>query len=259
MRFTSVIFLFMLIVGCSSAPSQDAIQTAIAQTEQALPTQTSTFVPVSTNTPEPTFTTVPTVAPSPTPDLRVIDGNPEDFLLQREDLPKDAKYYLPGSDWISPHRNSEVVSGWGIDKGREYLEKTGRVDGWWVYYDRGTKTVIAPEEVYDNAILFRTAEGARRLISEYGNCSDPESGFTKLDTDLKIGDMTAVCMKREMQSSGDNRAWYLIEFSYRNFGHTVMGWGWENEVRPEYLQAIAQTLLAKLEAAPLSNEVTFSP
>jgi hypothetical protein len=253
----TLIVLVFLSACAPSAPSQGDIQTAIAQTEQALPTLTPTFIP--TNTPEPTFTSVPTIAPSPTPDQRVIDGNPEDFLMQLEDLPKDAKYYLPNSTWISPLRNSEIVSGWGVDEGREYLEKTGRVDGWTVDYERGTKTVITPEEMYDNVVLYRTVDGAHLIITEYSNCSDPKSDFTELEIDFKIGDMTKACISRQMQSSGDNRVWYLIEFTYRNFYHSVGGWGWENEVRPEYVQDIARTLLAKLEAAPLSNEVTFSP
>jgi hypothetical protein len=42
-------------------------------------------------------------------------------------------------------------------------------------------------------------------------------------------------------------------FSYRNYLHAVSGWGWEYEVKPEYVEDIARILLAKLQAAPLSN------
>ena len=180
-------------------------------------------------------------------------------MLKADDLPKDAKYYLPNSGWISPHRNSEVVSGWGVDEGREYLAATGRVDGWVVYYDRGTRTVIAPENMYNNVVLFRTSAGAQLLLTKYGNCVKSDSKYTLIETDLKIGDLTNACILREMQSSGENRVNLIVEFSYRNFTHAVAGWGWEDEVELEYVASVARTLLAKLEAAPLSDQVTFEP
>lgn len=280
----------LLQTGCgSSTLDPGTVQTAIAQTVAANPTMTPTLAPTATETPVPTPTSTstptetptptstatptetptptltvtptetPTQTPSPTPDLRVIDANPQDFLLQRLDLPADAKYYLPNSSWMSPHRNSEVVSGHGVDEGREYLAATGRVDGWVVYYNRGTRTVIAPEEIFDNVVLFSTAKGAQLLMTKYSNCSEVGTEYTKVDTDLKIGDMTNVCFRREMQSSGEYKVWYLLEFSYRNYSHTVGGYGFEKEVKIEYIAEIARTLLAKLEAAPLSEKVTFEP
>ena len=147
----------------------------------------------------------------------------------------------------------------GGRRGRKYLEETGRVDGWIVYYARGTNTVTAPQEVYDNVVLYQSAEGAQLLTAKYGNCEDPEKDWVKLNIDFKIGDTTSACIIREMQSSGKNRVNILIEFTYKNIAHTVSGWGWENEVSIEYVKAVAETLLAKLEAAPLSDVVTFSP
>lgn len=263
MRRRGFILLVGLLLGaCSpanSTPAQDDIQTAIAQTEEAKPTNTSTLawtntpVPTNTPTPEPTFT------PSPTPDLRVIDADPYTFLLTKDDLPKDARYYLPNEGWISPHRNSEIISGWGVDEGRDYLAATGRVDGWWVYYDRGTQTVIAPEEVYDNVVMYRDATGAALIMEKYSTCADPDSDYANVTFDFKIGDITRACTWREMQSNGENRVWYRIEFTYRNYYHAVGGWGWEDEVTLEYVAGIAQTLFEKLEQAPLSESVTFKP
>jgi len=271
-KLTLIVILTLLLSACGSGmPTIDplSIQTAIAQTAAANPTvtltplqtetplPTSTTIPTETSTPDPTST--PTETPSPTPDLRVIDADPYTFLLKAEDLPKDAYYYLPNSEWISPHRNSEVVGGWGVDEGRAYLAATGRIDGWWVSYERGTRTVIAPEEVYDNPVLFRTTAGAKLVLTQYSTCSDPDTKYIPVQTDLKIGDMTNVCMYREMQSSGENRVDLLIEFSYRNVYHTVSGWGWEDEVQLDYVAAVARTLLAKLEVMPLSDSVTFEP
>ena len=62
-----------------------------------------------------------------------------------------------------------------------------------------------------------------------------------------------------MPSAGISRLQYVIDFSYRNFYHMVTGWDEENEMTLDYLAAVARTLLAKLEAAPLSNIVTYHP
>jgi len=160
----------IIFSGCN--PSESSIQTAMAETQQSLPTATETFLPTNTvtYTPEPTSTEtlIPTstVTITPTPDKRIIEIGPEEFLLEKEDLPSEAKYYLPNFTWISPHRNSEVISGWGKEEGQKYLEETGRIDGWGVYYARGTSIVRAPEEIFHNIIQYRTAEGAQ-LAMEY--------------------------------------------------------------------------------------------
>ena len=271
-KLTLLFMLSLLLSACANVtPTVDTstIKTAIAQTEAVKPTETippsptEILLPTETPTPTKTATPIPTLTltetPSPTPDLRVIDADPYDFLLKAEDLPKDAHYYLPHSSWISPHRNYEVVGGWGVDEGREYLAATGRIDGWWVYYQRGTRTVIAPEQIYDNPVLFKTTAGAQLLLTQYSNCVDPDEDFVPVQTELKIGDMTNVCMIREMQSSGEYKIDLLIEFSYRNVTHTVAGWGWEKEVELDYLADIARTLLTKLETMLLSDNVTFEP
>lgn len=267
-----ILVLAWLLSACASESATvdpGAVQTAIAQTAAAnqpatdtpAPTSTPTSTPTDTPTltPTPTATATPTETPTPTPDLRVIDINPYDILLAADDLPEDAHYYLPNAGWISPHHNYEIVSSMGSEEGRAYLEATGRVDGWWVYYKLGSTTVIAPDEIWDNPVLFRTAAGAQLLLTEYSNCAKPDTEFIPVTTDLLIGDLTNVCIKREMQPSGKYQVWLLIEFSYRNISHTVGGWGLEQDVQLDYLAAIARTLLAKLEAMPLSDSVTFEP
>jgi hypothetical protein len=241
------------------APSGPSIATAIAQTAAARPTDiplpTPTVPPAPTATPEPS----PTPLPSPTPDLRVIDTDPRNLLLIREDLPPEAKYFLPNSTWISPHRNSEVVSGWGVEEGRTYLEQTGRIDGWWVSFERGTSTVNSPEEIYDNVVLYRTAEGAMLVMEEFSSCKNPDNEYSLVDPAPAIGDATNACVHKEMQSSGENRVTYRIEFVTRNVYHAVVGWGWEREVKGDYIADVARVLLAKVEQAPLASEVTFTP
>ena len=264
-----LITLGFMLMGCGS--SEKAIQTAIAETEAANPTTTSTqaISETPTITPSPTFTLTPsetptvtasptkTETPTPTPDLRVIAIESKAFLLTSDDLPKEAKYYLPNSNWISPHHNSEIISGWGEEKGRAYLAESGRIDGWWVWYDRGTKTVIAPANVYHNIIQYKTAKGAQISITKH-NCivRNDCDAYSFVERDYSdLGDVSIGMINKEMQSNGKNRVWYYVETAYRNYVSVVAGWGWEDEVEYEYVENIARIALEKLKAAPLVDSI----
>lgn len=98
-----LISLFLLIIfltGCSTAPSENAIQTAISLTETAKPTSTKTPLPTSTSTttatPTATATNTPTATATNTP-------TPTPKPLTQEDLEK-ALMIL-----------DELPAGWAID------------------------------------------------------------------------------------------------------------------------------------------------
>lgn len=261
-----ICLLSVFLFACSpSGPSESDIQTAIHQTEMVRPTDTVaptatitfTASPTLTQTPTSTATASPTFTPSPTPDLRVIKVEPQNLILVPEDLPKEARFYLPNSGWTSPHHNSEIISGWGRDRGLEYLDRTGRVDGWWVHYSRGTRTVVAPEEMFNNVIMYETAEGAQLTLTNYnmvlrGLPRDGDWEFVE-NIDLDLGETNNVMQSKEMQSNGKNRIWYRIQFTYRNYLAVVQGYGWDDEVRHEFVEDVARSVLEKLESAPLSS------
>lgn len=264
----SLITVVVLSVSsCNKYLSEGDVQTAIARTQGAKQMNTLTLTPSSTDTPVPTstFTSTPSITPSPTitdtttltptltPDHRIIEIDPIKFLLKSDDLPKEAKYYLPDSSWISPHHNSEIISGWGTEKGREYLDRTGRVDGWWVYYKRGTQTVLSPEEIFHNIIMYKTAEGAKLTIKEYSKALD--SDYKLVDRELDFGDISQAMLLKEMQPNGKYRVWYRIETAYRNYVSIVVGFGWEEEVTYDYVENIARIVIDKLEVAPLSEPI----
>lgn len=69
------IFIAILLTSCSSTPSGDAVQTAIAQTQIAQPT--TTLVPIPTDTPTP-------IPPTPIP---LADLDLSSILVQSGDLP----------------------------------------------------------------------------------------------------------------------------------------------------------------------------
>ena len=145
-RFTLVAIIGLVLCACSSQPSENAVQTAIALTDVAKPSETFTTVPTDTSTPSPTSTDIPTDTPTPkptltseptdtltpTPDLRIIEGDAEDYILQKTDLPH--RYILRSGD-STPHENTEILSARGIEDGKAYLEATGRIKGWIVWYN----------------------------------------------------------------------------------------------------------------------------
>lgn len=261
--------LLLLLTACGPAtPSADMVATAIAETQAVIqPTvtiaPTDTPIPTDTATPEPTatgtstptetLTATPTETPTATPDLRVILTESGEFLLQKDDLPVESRYYLPGSGWISPHHNEEILTGWGVEKGRAYLEATGRVDGWWVYYKRGSNVMTAPEEIFHNIIQYKTALGAQLTVADYNSTiRSSEQGWKLLeDQQVELGDVTIVYILKEMQTNGKNRVWLNVETAYRNYVSVLQGYGWEDEVRLEYLVEIQKIILEKLAAAEL--------
>ena len=245
----SIFFILFSLVACS--PSEQAIQEALAQTQTAQSTNTNTPEPTATFTLEPSFTPTNTPTMTSTPDLRVITVDSKDLMLTKDDLPPEPKYYLPNQFWISPHHNSEVVSDWGFEEGTKYIEETGRIDGWWVTFQRGINTIRAPEQIYQNIIQYKTSEGAQLTMSiENPNVTVQ---YEIIDDNYELGDFTVILKYHEMQPSGEYRVTYLVETIYRNYQSRIVGWGWENHFELDYVIRVAEIALEKIKSAPLDN------
>jgi hypothetical protein len=65
-----VTVIFLVACGGAATPSQSSVQTAIAQTQQAMPTATA--LPAPTSTVPPTPTSVPTPIPTPIPTVKAL-------------------------------------------------------------------------------------------------------------------------------------------------------------------------------------------
>lgn len=255
-KFVFVSCLIFLFAACSpTAPSEGMIQTAIAETQAVVPTF------INTNTPVPTLTSTITVTASPTPDLRIINIDPQDFLLKPEELPREAKYYLPNSAWISPHLNSEVVSGWTVEKGKEYLARTGRINGWVVYYAKGTRTVYAPDEIFNNVIMFNSSTGASLFVTDYSYRKRfPKENWEAVDYKIEnLGQVYDVERKVRVTSGGDKLIQYCISFAYYNYGVMTCGTGLEKDIVPEIIETGARAVLKKLQNAQLVFPPTETP
>ena len=274
-----ILILPALLSACGAQPAVDpaAVQNAIQQTVAAhwtatfTPGPTGTFTPTwtptaqPTDTPTPTFTDTPTMnaSPSPTPDQRVMDADPSDYMLTESDLPQEGDYYLNvtygmwGDVWYDLLERINPNTTWfGHDIDPSVLNDL--VDGWHIKYTRGVTSPIAPQYFIDSVILFTTVESAQRMAMEFGNCNSSVANDNLVETDLQIGDVTRYCTYQQMESTG-YRGSSIIEFTYRNFYHQLIAYGWEREVTLEVLETVARNLLAKLEAAPLTNIVTYHP
>lgn len=259
-------FCAFLITACTSTtPDQSTIETAVTQTiPAASPTRTQTIAPTNTatDTITPTFTPSPSTTPTETPtitatpDLRVIAVEPKDLLLTVKDLPEDAKYTIPYSNWISPHRNSEIFTNWARELGKQYLEETGRIDGWWVFFLRNSTLVRAPEKLYHNIIQDQTHAGAQLTVRKYNYIDSGRfDGWEFFDSHPDIGDVSLAMIWKQLQPDGKYKIEIRIETAYRNYASIVSGYGWEEDVSLEYMIDIANLALAKLEAAPLVEKI----
>ncbi len=253
-----VLVVGVFLVGCGSPPTPAPSQT---------PEPTSTQVPTATptETPPPTATATSTPTPEPTPDTRVIDVNPRKLSTIDGVLPEDGSFYLTDE---TPHRNSEILSSWGVEEGRQYLEESGRVDGWTTRYTRGTRTVFAPEFVQANAVIYESLDGPRASASLRENdepCTDQEAalqgwGLTVLEEGFVGGTSSSyLCLFRQMQSSGKNYHVFYADIDIRNVGLQVWAGGLEDEFSQAWVMSFLEAYVDYVRSFPLSGEVTWSP
>ena len=249
MKKQSLVLAALLLAGCAAqAPAEVLIVTATLEPATAAPQPRST--PEATATPEPT--SMPTLEPTPTPDVRVIDVTPRDIVLAKDELPPEGRFFLYDE---TPHRNSEVISGWGAEEGARYLDESSRVDGWTKGYARGTTTTRVPEYLDINAILYKAAGGGAYADSVLGVCNED---WTLID-EPEIGDHASLCLWKEMQPSGKNYLIHNLNIDYRNVRVQLWAYGLEGTFDLEWLLSVAHMQMEKLSGLPLSESVTYAP
>jgi hypothetical protein len=215
-------FLALVTFLAACAPSPQAIQTAIAQTQEANPTSTLS------------------------PNLLVLQRKLSNFLLQKSDLPLDGQYHqFVWSPFPIPNDHVESAN----------VEETGRLDGWEVYYIRGSNSVNAPQEIHGKVVLYKTSAGAQLSITKYSDDLVTDFGYIEEINLPEIGDASRAFLLRYLvkPNSSESQISYWIEFSYRNIVEVVRADGGEHEVQPESVRNIADLLLARLQASPLLN------
>ena len=215
--------LFIAAIWLSAcAPSAQAIQSAIAQTQAASP------------------------APTVPANLSGLQSHLADFLLLNSDLPIDGRYRrFVYSPYSIP--NKDVSSA--------YVEETGRMDGWGVYYIKNSQDVPVPQEIHGKVVLYSTNAGARRSIIKYSNNLVSDFAYLEETQAPAIGDETRAFLLRYQKKpiGSASQISYWIEFSYRNVVEVIQADGAENEVQPELVADIARLILARLQASPRLN------
>ena len=221
MKKTLALFIAAICM-TACAPSAQAVQAAIAQTQAANAT--------------------PTVAPN----LLALQKHLSEFLLLSSDLPINGQYRRFEHSPISIP-NKDVSSA--------YAEETGRMDAWDVYYIKSSNGVPAPQEVHGKVVLYKTNAGAQRSINKYSNNLVTDFGYLEEIQAPEIGDETRAFLLR-YQKKPDTSAYqisYWIEFSYRNIVEVIQADGAQDEVQPELVINIARLVLARLQASPRLN------
>ncbi len=270
-----MLLLAGLLLACSvsrkDAPqelTQAEIQAAIEQTFAAGATATftatlpptdppPTAVPTDTPTPIPTNTptTIPTNTPTitATPDQRVIQADPSQFQLKKDDLPWRGEYFIPGSDWVGPNTNDEVIATWDDPvQAREYLAESGRVTGYEVFFKRGNTSAPLPQEVGCVVVQYRTIEGAQRAVTEFTFASrNLDENWVSAEVTLPLGAVSNAEYLEKMDSGGNLNLKYWVSTSHRNLLIECVGWGAKANVTPEFVEDLVQKMLEKVQAAEL--------
>lgn len=155
---------------------------------------------------------------------------------------------------MSIHTNEEAISGWTVEKGRDYVISTGREIGWWVVFARGTRAVALPEHVFIQVVRYKTTEGTRLSMTKYGLENTDDTGkWKKIEKDLDLGDLNSIYMIKQITSGGDYLVHYRIYFSYYNFLGSVEGYGLEKDVSHDFVEEMTRKILSKLETANLEQ------
>jgi hypothetical protein len=219
-RILALFIVTILVSAC--APSAQAIQTAIAQTQAANPT--------------------PTVSPK----LLALKQHLSSFLILNSDLPSNGQYHLFRYNPFSiPNKNVSSA----------YVEETGRVDGWEIYYTKISGDASAPQEIRGKVVLYQTDRGAQTSMNKYSDALVTDFVYLEEIQSSEIGDETRAFRLQYQYGTkgGSDQVSYWIEFSYRNIVEVIQIDGAENEDQLELASSIARLVLARLQASPLLN------
>ena len=184
-------------------------------------------------------------AQTATPDLRVLKVDSPLLLMNVTDLPREGKYTVLGTDWTGEVNNQAVLDAWGAEEGGKYITETGRVDGWWIQFNRTSSGAALPSAVSDSVAVYQTVAGARLSVEKYATHGMKD--YVEVEGTTQIGDGA----RAFMQKKGSNVD-YVLYFSFRNLQHVIEIVGPENEATPTFASQIAMAVLGRTQSAPLS-------
>jgi hypothetical protein len=168
------------------------------------------------------------------------------YVLRPEDLAFD--YYI-GKGGESPLSNKEMILTYGEARGKQYIQETGRVDGWQITMLKNHELDIAPSKFKSSIDLFQTAEGAQLAFSPewfwvYTAENTPDEW---LDASCNIGTDCIFFMYEDYNAvSGLTTLRYDVAFLYQNVIVWVSGSGIDYEINQADVLNAAQAVFDKL-------------
>lgn len=246
----SIIFTFILS-SCSSTPNnQNAINNQAADPTESVSQPDPTDVPPASPTPEPLPTATEPPAPEPTADLRTIALGPENFICEKADLPESGSGYILPVNGDFHFDNDYLSTYFGVNKAKEVLENTSRLDGWNRSFEKINGGDDLPDSINCNFHQFQTAEGAQLFLSEY-------SGFNNIPEYIELGSPPdgadfGYSYHENFENPGlpDTR-FYVFIFTYRNYFIQIFGGGTDGLVENTAIEYTTYSILTKLQNAPL--------
>lgn len=174
------------------------------------------------------------------------------LLLTKDNLLGGGSYTLSGPDYLRQLDNEDILEAWGSERGQNYLEKSGRITGCMVTYQRSNDAASLPEWIRHNLVLFENAEGARITIEEYPRTLlNPD--YTRLDQKVDIGDTSYAYVRLPGTESEEAYTYYEIQTAYQNYVSIVTLWGNQEDVSYGYVEILARMVLAKIQNQPSEN------
>jgi hypothetical protein len=260
-RFFSLLIAIVLV---SCSPLENQSKTTFAQTPSASLTAVALINTPTATKPDTPVPQMPTASPtrSPaltktpkqesTPDIRIIMGEPLNYLPGHEDVPY--QYWNPGvASWDSPITNDEIISMLGAEEGNIYILKTGRKLGHKRCLLRSTGNIYFPEVVCFKLVFYESFEGASLALSPdwdplnlYGN----ENFINGLET---IGDESYFTYDEHLISGDEYDINYTVRFRIRNVLVSVNIWGRKGFIDLQLLIDLAKMIEGIFLYAPMIN------
>lgn len=246
------ILIGLILVQLACAISGAAEEPTPAPIIVVVPGDTSTPLPTIPPTARPTITPIPlfTAGPTftPTPDLRLIQGEPEDFQLTLADLDPTTGYRLlsQGSSVDQADRSEEWKE--------EYRENVGETDFYATRMERDPDDLWLPDLINCSVGKFESVPYASVFLNEYNVMKDVDRArgiYLPASEEFPgLGD-ARLASYVDYEYEGNTETYYVIMATYHNFAIECWGGGVKEKVWPEYIADLVEIIIDKMKAAPL--------
>jgi hypothetical protein len=173
------------------------------------------------------------------------NGSPQDLMLEAEDMPGD---YIIIEDLSGQKPNSDLIMDSDEPEARDqYLEATGRIDGWEHRFVLVETTQELPGFILNQVVTYETIEGARIALAWPAT-----ENREVVDMDRKIGDM--MIFSQTTFTAPDESIWmdYRVEFVHNNILGAISTYAPEDIATPVFALDLADRLLENFQTNSLN-------